>query len=204
MKKNILIKVCGMKNAKNIKEITSLDIDFIGLIFYKKSKRFIDTEIPKNDTQKVGVFVNEKIAIIEEKIKAYDLSFIQLHGDESPQFCSTLKSKNIQIIKAFRVDDNFDFNSTKKYESFCDYFLFDAKGKDYGGNGIVFNWDILNHYKGTLPFFLSGGINIHSLESIKDFHHEKLFALDINSGFEIEPGLKDVNLIKGFINTLSQ
>ncbi|MGK0390402.1 MAG: phosphoribosylanthranilate isomerase [Maribacter sp.] len=203
MKKNTLIKVCGMKNTENIKELISLDIDFMGLIFYEKSKRFINHEISKNNTKKVGVFVNEKIDIIEEKIKAYDLSFIQLHGDENPQFCEVLKSKNIEIIKAFRVDDNFDFNVTKKYESVCDYFLFDAKGKDYGGNGIIFNWDVLNNYKGTLPFFLSGGINIDSIDSIKKFHHEKLFALDINSGFEIEPGLKNVDLINEFINNFT-
>lgn len=202
--KKTAIKVCGMKNTKNIEELISLDIDFMGLIFYQKSKRFIDTKIPKNNIKKVGVFVNEKIDIIKEKVKSYDLSFIQLHGDETPKFCNKLKIEKIKIIKAFRVDNNFDFNITKQYETVCDYFLFDAKGKDYGGNGIIFNWDILKNYQGPLPFFLSGGINIHSTESIKKFHHEKLFALDINSGFEIEPGLKDVNLINEFIKTLSQ
>lgn len=198
-----LIKVCGMKYPKNIQELNSLDIDFMGLIFYNKSKRFISQKIPEINIPKVGVFVNEKKKVIEEKIKEYDLSFIQLHGDETPDFCKSLPSKKVKIIKAFRVDDNFNFDVTKKYESVCDYFLFDAKGKNYGGNGIVFNWDILNQYQGTLPFFLSGGIHIHSTEDIKNFQHNKLFALDINSGFEVEPGLKNVNLIQEFIKNLS-
>lgn len=202
--KNIPIKVCGMKNLENIKELSALDIDYMGLIFYPKSKRFISGEIPEINIPKIGVFVNENISIIEEKHKKYNLSFLQLHGDESPDFCKQLMNKGYKIIKAFRVDDSFDFNITKPYEEYCNYFLFDAKGKDYGGNGIIFNWNILNQYKGNLPFFLSGGINIHSTESISSFQHEKLFSLDINSGFEVETGIKNIPLIQQFINKLNK
>lgn len=201
--KDTPIKVCGMRNPENIQELEALGIDFMGLIFYPKSKRFVSGKIPKTNIPKIGVFVNEEINVIEEKVNKYDLSFLQLHGDESPEFCESLKNKGHQIIKAFRVDDHFDFNITKAYEAHCHYFLFDAKGKDYGGNGIIFNWDILNQYQGVLPFFLSGGINIDSAKSIIDFNHEKLFSLDINSGFEIEPGLKNIHLIQKFISKLN-
>lgn len=201
-KKHIPVKVCGMRNASNIQELASLDIDFMGLIFYPKSKRFVSGEIPKTSIPKIGVFVNENMNIIEEKINKYHLSFLQLHGDESPEFCEALKNKGYKIIKAFRVDDHFDFKVTKAYEAHCHYFLFDAKGKDYGGNGIIFNWDILKQYQGALPFFLSGGIDIHSTKSILDFKHDKLFSLDINSGFEIEPGLKNIHSIQKFIKQL--
>ncbi len=203
MKQHLKIKVCGMRQEKNIKELDSLDIDFLGLIFYEKSLRFVEGFAPETKAKKIGVFVNAKKEYIIEQSKKYELSFIQLHGDETPEFCKTLKNKGLRIMKAFRVDDEFNFELIKEHEAHCEYFLFDAKGKDYGGNGIVFNWNVLDKYKGKLPFFLSGGISMDSIESIKEFHHNKLYALDVNSGFEIKPALKNIELIKEFIEEIN-
>ncbi len=199
---HIPIKVCGMRNAENILALSELDVQFMGLIFFEKSKRFVQGTIPDIHIPKVGVFVNETYETIIQKIREYQLDYIQLHGDETPVFCQLFHDEKVRVIKAFRVNDDFDFDSIKQYEEHCDYFLFDAKGKDYGGNGITFNWKILNQYQGKIPFFLSGGIHSGSVSEIKDFRHPQLFALDINSGFEIQPALKDIDLIHSFIHNI--
>jgi len=190
-----------MRNPDNLIDLIELPIDFIGLIFYKKSKRFVENKIPKIDfkgKEKVGVFVNPTLDFIKEKSQQFDFVTIQLHGDESPEFCKILKEKNYTIIKAFSVDEAFDFNETKEYESFCDYFLFDTKGKLPGGNGYTFDWKILKNYKGETPFFLSGGINSSHKNILKELNFNQLYAIDLNSGFEIEPALKDISLLKKF------
>ncbi|WP_300570062.1 phosphoribosylanthranilate isomerase [Flavobacterium sp.] len=191
------IKICGMKYPENIQEAAKLQPDYLGFIFHEKSARYFDDEIPKIDKsiQKVGVFVNASLEEILEKIKCYDLQLVQLHGNESPEFCDLLKYINIDIIKVFSVDDAFDFRTIYSYESVCDYFLFDTKGKLHGGNGITFNWQILENYLSKKPFFLSGGIGLEEIEKIKKLNLP-IYAIDVNSKFEIEPGLKNIELLK--------
>ena len=153
-----------MRDAENISELIKLKPDYMGFIFYEKSKRFVsnfpEIEIP-SEIKKVGVFVNETIDEVIEIAEEYELGAIQLHGNESPEYCEELKVlmiRDVEIFKAFSVDDSFDFSITEAYQKMCDYLLFDTKGKEYGGNGVKFNWQVLDSYKGETPFLLSGGI----------------------------------------------
>lgn len=202
------IKVCGMRNSENIQSLLALKPDFVGFIFYAKSKRFVgdfpQIDFPK-EIKKVGVFVNETIEEIERIVLKHQLNAVQLHGNESPEYCKALLrigNQQIEILKAFSVDDDFDFSETEPYQAVCDYLLFDTKGKDYGGNGIKFNWDVLQKYKGKIPFLLSGGISKNDVFDIKNFKHYAFAGVDINSGFETEPALKNINEIKEFKNNL--
>lgn len=199
------IKVCGMRDKENISGLLALKPDYIGFIFYDKSKRYVadfpQIEIPSS-VKKVGVFVNETIEEIVEKANLHTLDFVQLHGNETPEYCSALSAKNIKIIKAFSVDENFDFSATKPFEKYVSLFLFDTKGNNYGGNGIKFNWELLQNYTGKIPFLLSGGISKNDSEEIKKFKHPAFLGIDINSGFELEPGLKNIKEIKEFKSLL--
>ena len=198
--KNMKLKICGMKYPENILEVSQLLPDYLGFIFFKKSSRFFDGKIPKipNSIKKVGVFVNTSLEEINGKIKKYNLDLIQLHGNETPAFCENLKQDKIEIIKVFSVDDDFDFEILNEYENVCDYFLFDTKGKLHGGNGFTFNWQILEKYKSKKPLFLSGGIGIEEIENIKKLNLT-IYAIDVNSKFEIEPGLKNIKLLQDAI-----
>ncbi|MGH2664345.1 phosphoribosylanthranilate isomerase [Flavobacterium sp.] len=191
------LKICGMKYSDNIVEAAKLQPDFMGFIFYDKSARLFDSEIPVFDEgiQKVGVFVNASLDQILNKIKQYDLQLVQLHGEETPEFCDLLKHINVQIIKVFSVDNHFNFNEILPFENVCDYFLFDTKGKLHGGNGFSFDWQILKKYPSNKPFFLSGGIGLEEIEKIKK-SNLPVYAVDVNSKFEIEPGLKNIELLK--------
>jgi len=193
------VKVCGMRDVANINALTELPIDYIGFIFYKQSKRYVaervDALIPKN-IKKVGVFVNETVENIEQIVQAYSLNVIQLHGDETPEFCRRLHQKGYTIFKAFGIDAAFDFKQLTAYAPYCDYFLLDAKGKSYGGNGVQFNWQLLEHYTVEKPFFLSGGIDAASIPTIQTIKHPQLYGIDINSKFEISPALKNIDKIK--------
>jgi len=203
-----------MKFSENILELEQLQPDFMGFIFYEKSPRFYSQEtIPEiNAVKKVGVFVNASKEEILQKINKYDLDLVQLHGNESPDFCKNMKEKflenklKVEIIKAFSVDENFDFESLKTYEENTHYFLFDTKGKLYGGNGTVFNWQILKNYTLKKPYFLSGGIGISEIKQLKTFlktpESKYCFAIDGNSKFESEPGLKDKIVLKEFKKAL--
>lgn len=199
------LKVCGMRDEVNLNALIELKPDFIGFIFHEKSSRnvtdLIATTVPEY-ISKVGVFVNKPIEFIDGKITNYSLDYIQLHGIESPKFCSELKDKGVKIVKAFNVSDNFDFTTLRSYEPFCDYFLFDAFGKQAGGNGIVFNWDLLQNYNGNTPFLLSGGIDKTMAGTIKNFNHSKFIGIDINSGFETAPAMKNIKNIKAFKHEL--
>jgi len=197
------LKICGMKYPDNMLEVGALLPDYMGFIFWPKSARYFDGEMPDlpKSIKKTGVFVNESIAVIEEKVKKYNLQAVQLHGQESVAFCSELKAKfgtSIEIIKVFSADENFDFSVLEPYEPVCDYFLFDTKGKLPGGNGTTFDWKILEKYPSTKPFFLSGGIGIEEFDSIKEISKTNLpiYAIDVNSKFEIEPGLKKIEKLK--------
>lgn len=194
--KKIHLKICGMKYPANIEEVSNLLPEYMGFIFYEKSSRFFEGPMPNipKSIKKVGVFVNESQTNVLEKINQYNLDLIQLHGDESADFCRSFKANDIQIIKVFSVDDDFDFNKLEPFETVCDYYLFDTKGKLPGGNGTTFNWQILQKYKSKKPLFLSGGLGLEEIEKLQKLNLP-LFAIDVNSKFEFQPGLKNINLL---------
>ena len=196
--KNVKLKICGMKYPENIQEISTLHPDYLGFIFWKKSTRYMDLdlipEIPKS-IKKIGVFVNTSIQEIISKVNKYQLYGVQLHGNESVSFCTKIKLLNVKIIKAFSIDTNFDFSVLEEFLPMVDYFLFDTKGKLPGGNGVTFDWNLLEKYPLEKPFFLSGGIGINEWDAIKAFQKTKVakkcIAIDVNSQFETKHGLKN-------------
>ncbi|GAP72810.1 phosphoribosylanthranilate isomerase [Candidatus Symbiothrix dinenymphae] len=195
-----------MRSAYSMVEVSQLPIDFMGFIFYEKSPRY-DKDlnvwavkyIPAS-IQKVGVFVNAAKETILETAEKFDLQLVQLHGDESPEFCSAL---NKDITKVFSIASECDFARCSEYESVCKYFLFDTKTPQFGGSGKKFDWQILSAYKGKTPFFLSGGIAPEDAEAIRQLNFPQLCAVDLNSRFETEPGFKDVEALKRFIQGLA-
>lgn len=198
----MITKVCGMRDAQNIRDVEALGIDWIGMIFWPKSKRYV-AEVPSylpEHLKKVGVFVDSTLDDILQHISDYQLDIIQLHGQESPDFAKALKPHT--IIKAFNIEKADDLLQTEKYKGIADYFLFDTKGKMVGGNGQKFDWSVLTAYRGKTPFLLSGGIGPKDVESVKSFHHPKCIGIDLNSRFESEPGFKDINQLKTFINNI--
>ncbi len=204
------LKICGMKQPENMLEVGALLPDYMGFIFWEKSARYFDEIIPElpKSIKKVGVFVNAPLEEILEKIEKHDLQAVQLHGDESVEFCENLKKntpKLIEIIKVFSILDTFDFAALKPFESVSDYFLFDTKGKLPGGNGTTFDWKVLENYPSTKPFFLSGGIGMEEMEAVNEILKTNLpvYAIDVNSKFEIEPGLKNIQLCTDVINRFS-
>ena len=195
-----------MREADNIREVEALGIDLMGFIFWTKSKRYV-AERPQylpSQVKKVGVFVDATLEDIRQHIQDYQLDIIQLHGHETPEFIAQLSIINFQfsIIKAFNIATAEDLAQTKPYEGIVDYFLFDTKAQLPGGSGEQFDWSVLSHYEGTTPFLLSGGIGPDDAERIKSFHHPRCIGIDLNSRFEIAPGLKDVNQLKDFISNL--
>jgi len=204
--KELKIKVCGMRYPENILVVADALPDFMGFIFYPKSKRFVGTDfsidtletIPES-VDKVGVFVDELPEKVIEICQNLNLQVAQLHGGESPEYCQQIQSSGLTVFKAFSVDEQFDFEKLKAYSGFCDYFLFDTKGHLPGGTGQKFNWQLLENYKGEIPFFLSGGIGPDDLEAIRHFSHPRWHGIDINSGFELAPALKDVEKVNQFI-----
>lgn len=200
-----------MRNQKNLEELLKVHPDFIGFIFYEKSKRnvtnFPQVAIP-DSIKKVGVFVNETLSEVLEKVSYFKLDAVQLHGDESPQYCKDLKQENrsLLVLKAFSVDEKFDFETTRTYEEECDLFVFDTKGKERGGNGVKFDWRLLANYTGDRPFLLSGGIGLHDVEELKEFLRTSAVntcvGVDVNSGFEIQPGLKNIEELIQFKENL--
>ena len=228
-----------MKYQDNIEQVVALQPDYLGFIFYNKSVRNFDSIIPElpKSIKKVGVFVDETMDVVIEKINMHQLQAVQLHGEESPEYCLKLKShyeernnevisskeaddlnlekkspndektkpdisSAIEIINVFSIKDEFNFEVLNPYETVCDYFLFDTKGKLPGGNGYTFNWNTLNSYPSIKPFFLSGGIGIEEIKAINTFQQSKAskycYAIDVNSKFEVEPGLKNIELLKEF------
>lgn len=205
--KGVKLKVCGMKLAANIAAVAALQPDYLGFIFYEKSPRFISdvsAELIKYvpaEIKTVGVFVDEDLETVKKKVNLYQLKAVQLHGNESPEYCEELKSafKSLEVIKAFGVDEDFDFAVLEAYENVVDYFLFDTKTKAHGGSGKTFDWKILANYSLDKPYFLSGGIDLGHAAAIAKIVDTRLYALDINSRFEIDPGVKDAEKINEFI-----
>lgn len=202
------IKVCGMN--LNTSAVAALNPDYLGFIFWEPSKRNFEEKqlILPHRIKKVGVFVDAYIEEIVEKVNTHQLLAVQLHGNETPEFCRILKSalKGIDIIKVFSIKEAFDFTVLQPFESVCEYYLFDTKGKLPGGNGYKFNWEVLKAYPSNKPFFLSGGIGLEDVETIKEFmgrpESKHCYAIDVNSKFEIAPGLKDIAKLNDFINFL--
>jgi len=208
MSNDLKIKVCGMKYPQNIETVSSLNPDMMGFIFHPNSPRYVERldskalhSIPEN-ILKIGVFVNQKFVDTYLMIERYKLDGVQLHGDETVEYCKSFKELNLKVLKSFPVSVANDFDYTKEYEGACDYFLFDAKTPDYGGAGIKFDWNILTEYIGMTPFILSGGISIDDIEEIKKINHPKFAGVDINSKFEISPGLKSMVMVSNFVNKL--
>lgn len=202
------LKVCGMN--LNTSEVAQLQPDYLGFIFWKPSTRcFTGTipAIPKN-IKKVGVFVDASILEITEKVKTFELQLAQLHGSESQAFCAELKKEipQLKIIKVFSIKDDFDFGQLKQFEGVCDYYLFDTKGKLPGGNGYVFDWELLKNYPSSKPYFLSGGIGLQEIDSIKKLlkrpEYQYCKVIDVNSKFEDKPGLKNIDKLKEFKEVL--
>ncbi|WP_242204830.1 phosphoribosylanthranilate isomerase [Aestuariivivens insulae] len=237
------LKICGMKYQDNIQQVATLQPDYLGFIFYDKSARFFNTEIPAlpNTIKKTGVFVDANLDHVMAMVNKHNLQAVQLHGKESPEYCNELKclyeeyqsecrqkhnnevislkdemsnqyidkpsatvehDNTLEIIKVFSIKDEFNFEVLKPYEKVCDYYLFDTKGKLPGGNGYTFNWDVLNKYPSTKPYFLSGGIGLNEIEKLNAFKTSKAstycHAIDVNSKFEVEPGLKNIELLNEF------
>lgn len=206
------IKVCGITQLKQLKQLDELGVDYAGMIFYHRSARYVLNKLLSEEVkklhlslQKVGVFVNASEEDIKTQIELYGLNVVQLHGDETPAFCNHI-SNYVTVIKAFRItqknEQNIDW-MIKPYEEACDFYLFDTNRPGaYGGTGEGFDWTILETNLINKPFFLSGGISLNDVERIKAFQHPFFYAVDVNSKFEIEDGIKDMNQVKIFVEQL--
>lgn len=212
------IKVCGLRDPENIEALAQLPIDFMGFIFYRKSPRYVGkglenwlaaNEAKLEGIKRVGVFVNAEIEEILNRVHDFELDYVQLHGNESPEYCREIKllweassARRAQFIKAFPVDADFDFAETQTYEGICSLFLFDTKTPQHGGSGVSFDWNLLAKYKGNTPFLLSGGIDEDDSDAIKQLNFPQLYGVDVNSRFEVEPGIKNKEKVKQFISAL--
>ena len=238
----MLVKVCGMRDADNIREVSQLGIDMMGFIFYPKSPRYVKmlsskagiipdysaeriqrlsetnlgletegTAMEQNLPARVGVFVDDMPQNIVTRVYNYDLDYIQLHGNEPRETIENLRATldpdikpGIKIIKAISVSSAEDIQKYKEYVGAVDLFLFDTKCKTVGGSGEQFDWQVLEHYDGDTPFLLSGGIGPDDVERVRNFHHPKCIGIDLNSKFEIEPALKDVERLKIFLEKVKK
>ena len=228
----MIIKVCGMRDADNIREVSELDIDMMGFIFWKDSPRFVrmisshagiipdysEERLNKNSgkavddqhrIKRVGVFVDDMPQTIVTRIYNYELDYVQLHGEESCIMIDNLRRTlepdirtGVKIIKTISVSSAEDIEKTKEYEGCVDLFLFDTKCPTMGGSGDKFDWSVLSAYKGNVPFLLSGGIGMNDVDKIKSFQHPQFAGVDVNSCFETEPGVKDVEKLRLFIEKL--
>ena len=200
----MIVKVCGMRDAQNIRDVEKLGVDWIGMIFWPQSKRFVaevPSYLPKHQ-KRVGVFVDAPLEDIRQHISDYQLNIIQLHGQESPDYVKALKPHT--TIKAFNIAKADDLVQTEQYEGIADYFLFDTKGLMVGGNGQKFDWSVLTTYHGKTPFLLSGGIGLDDAESIGSFHHPCCIGIDLNSRFEVSPAFKDIDKLRTFLGKIKQ
>jgi phosphoribosylanthranilate isomerase len=203
--KLIRMKICGMRDPDNIREVAALKPDYMGFIFYAKSPRFFANPViadAHREIVKVGVFVNESEENIMFVTGRNSIRVVQLHGDESPAFCEKLRKLGLDVIKVFRVDRFFNFNQTIDFESVTNYFLFDTKGETHGGTGLRFDWNVLEKYNQRIPFFLSGGLNHENMMDMGHVMQMNLHAIDLNSGLEESPGRKDIKKVKQAFNNL--
>ena len=199
------VKVCGMREPENIREAEALGIDLMGFIFWPKSSRYVSERPAYLPTKckRVGVFVDERMEEVERITGEYALDVVQLHGHETPDYIRQLHLQ-CSIIKAFNIATADDFAACAPYEHLVDFFLFDAKGKSVGGNGIAFDWSVLKAYHGQTPFLLSGGIGPDDALRIKAIRHPQFAGIDLNSRFELSPALKDITALRQFLNELNR
>jgi phosphoribosylanthranilate isomerase len=201
------IKICGLRDPENIAAVAALNPDYMGFICYEKSPRFIGDALISQDVPesilKAGVFVDESKERIEQLINDHGFNVIQLHGNESPDFADSFRDK-VTVLKAFGLDNDFDFSRLNAYANKVDYFLFDTKTDIHGGSGKTFNWDILNKYTLNVPFFLSGGLSLDNLEQVAKITHPQFYGVDLNSRFETAPGIKDIEKLKKAFDLIKQ
>ena len=205
----MIIKVCGMRNGDNIRRLDeSGDADWMGFIFHEKSPRHVHgvpTYLPRH-CKRVGVFVNARVEEILSRQKAFALDMIQLHGNESRAFCRTLRRdlpRGTRIIKMIAVEEESDLAKALSYEGAADFLLFETKSPGFGGSGRKFDWHLLHVYNGNTPFLITGGIGPEDLMDVAGFRHPKFAGIDINSGFELAPAIKDVDSIRTFVRQLA-
>lgn len=209
------VKVCGMKIPGNVEAIASLNLDYMGFIFHPASSRYVGKDFhPENlnllapETKATGVFVDEPLASLLEKIDLYHFDAVQLHGNESPEYCRAVLqgAPGVEVIKAFALNHSFDFSRLARYQECCTRFLFDAAGAQPGGNGAPFDWELLAKYDGCVPFFLSGGIAPEATAALQELssRYPLLDGIDLNSRFETAPGEKDTTMIATFLDRLKQ
>lgn len=205
----IKVKVCGLRDPLNIQAVAGTRADYLGFIFYHRSKRYAGVDLDKlafseatAGKVKVGVFVNDPPKRILEVAGYFLLDLVQLHGNESVPDCELLRRSGLGVIKTFGVEKGFDFGNLLPYLPVCDFFLFDTKSDQLGGTGRKFHWEILKEYGYETPFFLSGGIGPEDAAAIREIRHPAFYGVDINSRFEFAPGIKDVDLVKTFITNI--
>ncbi len=210
----MIIKVCGMRDLANIEALQQLDIDFMGIIKYPKSKRFVDAGQSKKIEQltmnkgTVGVYVNATFEEILQDIIPLQLDVVQLHGDEDSAFAKAILELDLKVFKAIQITPEFDFSNLTAWQELAAeypgkfFFLFDTATKDYGGSGEQFDWSTLDAYKGNVPFLLSGGLGPKDATSIKSLKHDQLLGIDLNSRFEKSPGLKNIEELTTFIKQI--
>jgi phosphoribosylanthranilate isomerase len=203
MERSLKVKVCGMKDSENLQAVAALQPDYLGFIFFEKSPRYMPQslqpeilELLPSSIKKVGVFVNAPAEEVLAQAQSYGLQAVQLHGDESPALCRQLQQTGLEVIKVFRVGEGFSLDQLLPFADVADYFLFDTQGKQYGGNGKVFNWELIKEYSLQVPIILSGGVELASLEQLEQLQHLPLHALDVNSKFETAPGLKNISALQ--------
>ena len=202
----MIVKVCGMRDAENIREVEALGVDWMGFVFHRTSPRFVG-ELPDylpQRAKRVGVFVDEREEQIMETVQLFRLDMVQLHGRETSDFCSRIRSKGLKVIKAINVQNTFSTEEVSFYERACDYFLFDTKTPLPGGSGQKFDWSSLSAYRGTTPFLLSGGISPDDADRVEAFVHERCIGIDLNSRFETSPAYKDIHLLQSFIDKIKR
>ncbi len=203
---DISLKICGMRDPANIMDVASLNPQYMGFIFYDKSPRFVGNEFSlplalSPSIKKVGVFVNESTAVITKKANG-GFDFVQLHGNETPDQCAILRDSGLKVIKVFSVDDGFNFHDVSPYKKYVEFFLFDTKGKLYGGNAKAFDWALLKKYDQEVPFFLSGGLTPENIAELGGVTNMNLHALDLNSGVEASPGLKSISRVSAALSAI--
>jgi phosphoribosylanthranilate isomerase len=202
---DLKLKICGIKNTGNANLAMACQPDYLGFIFYPESPRYtgkdpswIQNLVLPGNIEKVGVFVNVKPEDIVRLCEQSDIRFVQLHGKESPEVCKILMKAQLKVMKVFHIGPGFSFDVMNSYSSMVDYFLFDTKGQFLGGNGVAFDWRLIEQYPFHIPFFLSGGIGLDNIENIRYLNHDYLYGLDVNSGLESGPGEKDSRKIRDF------
>lgn len=205
------VKVCGITSVAQLSALETMGVDYAGFIFYRKSARYVGEKLEASQKEmetfsinKVGVFVNEELEEVKRKIRRFHLAAVQLHGDESAAYCNELMPFT-QVIKVFRLGNEEVIETLiAPFKDACHFFLFDTDTKAYGGSGKKFNWDLLQNAPINIPFFLSGGIGPDDVDKLKTFQHPLMYAVDVNSRFEVEPGLKNLEAVQQFLNDVKK